>query len=284
MTEKESAEKAKKETASTKSEKTTEKNATKPKAKSSGGSKKTAKKAKVETVVRENSLVYVDYVGRTKDDGEVFDTTLEDVARENGLYKEDSKYEPYLVAIGWNWLLPILEKAMIGMAVGETKTIEVPPEEGPGVRKPELVKKIPLVKIRKRGARGYKGEEITFGNEKGVITHVLGRTVLVDFNNPMADKTWVFDVTVKEILSNDEDKLKAIIKRRLPGLPEDEYSAKVTGKTVTIELPWRGRYLEHANYADIGIAQDALKIVEKAKEVKIVITWPRPEPQTTDAS
>ena len=44
--------------------------------------KKTKKKTKAETVVGEKSLVYIDYSATTKDDGVVFDTTMEAVAKD----------------------------------------------------------------------------------------------------------------------------------------------------------------------------------------------------------
>ncbi|MFW9850423.1 MAG: FKBP-type peptidyl-prolyl cis-trans isomerase, partial [Candidatus Thorarchaeota archaeon] len=232
---------------------------------------------KVETVVTEKSLVYVDYTGYTKDDGFYFDTTVEQVAKEKDIHKENERYEPMLVAIGWNWLLEALEEELVGMKVGDSKTVEVPPEKGAGQRDPNLIKKIALTKLHKQGARGYKGEEITFGRERGVITSVLGRTVRVDFNPPLAGKTLIFDLTVREIISDPVDKLLAVVKRRIPAIPIEQFKVSITGKTITIELPKESRYIENIQYGEIGIAADALKVVEKAKEVKLITTWPRPE-------
>lgn len=243
--------------------------------------KKSATKKKTkkgEDVVSEKSLVYVDYVGRTKEDGKIFDLTVEEIAKEEGLYREDGHYEPYLVAIGWNWLLAALEEEIVGMKVGETKTVEIPPEKGAGPRDPNKIKLIAKTKLAKQGVRAIKGEEITFGRERGVITAVLGRRVRVDFNSPLAGKTLVFDVTVREIISDTLGKLEAIVKRRIPGLPDDRFDITVKGKTITINLPKETRYIQDIAYGEIGIAGDALKIHEDAKEVKIIVTYERPEP------
>ncbi len=241
--------------------------------------KKTTKttKKKVETVVGEKSLLYIDYTGHTKEDDFYFDTTIEDIAKEKGFHKENERYQPMLVAIGWHWLLAALEEELVGMKVGDRKTVELPPEKGAGPRDPNLVKKIALTKLHKAGARGYKGEEVNFGRERGVITTVLGRTVRVDFNPPLAGKTLIFDVTVKEIVSDPVDKILAVVKRRIPTIPIEQFKASITGKTITIELPKESRYIENIQYGEIGIAADALKVVEKAKEVKLITIWPRPE-------
>jgi FKBP-type peptidyl-prolyl cis-trans isomerase 2 len=255
----------------------------KSKKKTTKKTKKTTKAKKaVEDVVEQGSLIYVDYVGRTKDDGKVFDLTLEDVAKEEGLYKEDGYYEPMLVAVGWNWMLQALEEDLVGMKVGESKRIEVPPEKGAGVRDSSKIKQIAQTRLRKQGIRPMIGEEVKIGNERGIITHVFGRTARVDFNSPLAGKTLVFDVTVREIITDLDEKLFAVVKRRLPTLTKEEVDVSVKSKVIWIELPLRTRYIESVQYAEIGIAMDALKVYEDAKEVKIMVTWPRPEPPPSE--
>jgi peptidylprolyl isomerase len=251
--------------------------------------KKTTKKTSItqkapatksETVVQDKSMVYLDFVAKTKDDGIVYDTTLLEVAKEEGLFRENDRYEPALVVVGWNWLLSAVEDELIGMKIGESKTIEVPPEKGAGLRDTNKIKLIAKVKLAKQGAKGYKGEEIKFGNERGIVTSDLGRKVRVDFNSPFAGKTLIYDVTIKEIISDKIEKLKAVLRRRIPGIPEDRYSISMSKKVVTVELPQETRYIENIQYGEIGIAADILKAAEDVEEVKIVTTFKRPERAT----
>jgi len=268
------------------SEKKTTKKAAKTAAVEKPTVKKTTKKttatqktaaSKGETVVQDKSMVYLDFVAKTKDDGIVYDTTLLEVAKEEGLFRENDRYEPALVVVGWNWLLSAVEDELVGMKVGESKTVEVPPEKGAGLRDPNKIKLIAKVKLAKQGAKGYKGEEIKFGNERGIVTADLGRRVRVDFNSPFAGKTLIYDVTVKEIVSEKIEKLKAVLKRRIPGIPEDRYDITMSKKVVTVELPQETRYIENIQYGEIGIAADILKAAEDIEEVKIVTTFKRPE-------
>ena len=102
----------------------------KPAAKKKPAEKKTTKKSsqkKVETVVGKDSLIYVDYSATTKDDGVVFDTTMREVAMDSQIFRENDRYEPMLVAIGWNWLLAALEEELVGMKIDlEIKEIKEP--------------------------------------------------------------------------------------------------------------------------------------------------------------
>ncbi len=243
--------------------------------------KKKTKRAKAETVVGEKSLVYIDYSATTKDDGVVFDTTMEAVAKDSGIFRENDRYEPMLVAIGWNWLLAALEEELIGMKVGDFKTVEVPPEKGAGPRDPKKVKMIAKTKLAKHKTRPIKGEQITFGNERGVITAVFGRQVRVDFNSPLAGRTLEFDVTLRSIIADPVEKIRAVVKRRMPGIPDEDFKFSISKKIITIEMPKETRYIQDVQYAEIGIAADALKVFDDAKEVKLVVTFDRPKENVT---
>jgi peptidylprolyl isomerase len=276
--------------------KTTKKPAKKAEAKPKTASKKTtktttAKKApskttasNIETVVKEMSMVYLDFTASTKDEGTIFDTTHLEVAKEEGLFRENDRYEPALVVVGWNWLLAAVEEQLVGMKIGDSKTIEVPPEKGAGVRDPTKIKKIAKVKLAKQGAKGYKGEEIKFGNERGVITSDLGRTVRVDFNSPFAGKTLVYDVIIRDIVTDKVEKLKAVLRRRIPGIPEERYDVTVKKNVVTVELPQETRYIENIQYGEIGIAADILKAAIDVDEVRIVTSFKRPEPPSANTT
>lgn len=235
-------------------------------------------------VVSDGNLVYIDYVARTKEDGKIFDLTLEEVAKKEQLFKENDRYEPMLVAIGWKWLLPALEEQLVGMKVGENKIIEIPPEKGAGARDPKKLKLIPRAKIIKSGVHPVKGEQVKVGNEQGTITADLGRQLRVDFNPPLAGKTLVFDVTVKEMVRESIQKILAVIKRRIPGLPTDKYVVSPSKDVITIELPKETRYLEGVQYAEIGIAADVLKLNPDAKQVRFIVTYERPKDNTTAKS
>ncbi len=262
------------------------KTAAKKTAKKTTTKKTPAKKAapKGETVIKEKSMVYLDFTASTKGDNIIFDTTHLEVAKEEGLFKENDRYEPALVIVGWNWLLAAVEEELVGLKIGDSKTIEVPPEKGAGVRDPAKIKLIAKVKLAKQGVRGYKGEEVTFGKERGVVTSDLGRRVRIDFNSPFAGKTLVYDVIIREIVSDTTEKLKAVLKRRIPGIPEDRYSVTIKKKIVTVELPQETRYIENIQYGEIGIAADILKAAEDIKEVRIVTSFKRPEPPSENTT
>ena len=50
--------------------------------------------------LQKGDFILINYTSKVKETNEVFDTTYEDIARKEHLFKEGEIYEPKLVAIG----------------------------------------------------------------------------------------------------------------------------------------------------------------------------------------
>jgi len=109
-------------------------------------------KSDKEWIVEEGDQVLVDYTGKLEN-GEVFDTTYRDIADDNSTKKAESfqkkyKYDPLKinsVEYAEVELLKAFEEQLLGMEVGEEKTIKLTPEEAYGDYKEEKVKHIKIV-------------------------------------------------------------------------------------------------------------------------------------------
>ncbi|VUT27814.1 MAG: FKBP-type peptidyl-prolyl cis-trans isomerase [Candidatus Syntrophoarchaeum sp. GoM_oil] len=88
--------------------------------------------------------VSVNYIG-SLDDGTVFDTSYEDVAKENDIYTPGRPYEPLSFEVGAGQMIKGFDDGVIGMKVGETKTVVIPPEDAYGERNPEMATVLPRV-------------------------------------------------------------------------------------------------------------------------------------------
>ncbi|NOQ37763.1 hypothetical protein GQ472_02635 [archaeon] len=86
--------------------------------------------------------VSVNYIGRFTD-SKVFDTSYESVAKENDLYVEGRDYTPLTFGVGAGQMIKGFDDAVVGMALGETKTVTIPPEDAYGASDPEMVIDIP---------------------------------------------------------------------------------------------------------------------------------------------
>ena len=89
-------------------------------------------------------FIVISYSAKVKETNEVFDTTHEDVAKKEHLYKEGEIYEPKLVVVGEGWVLKALDDSLTTMEINKPATVEIPPDKGFGQRDPEKVKRVPL--------------------------------------------------------------------------------------------------------------------------------------------
>lgn len=87
--------------------------------------------------------VSVDYVGTLN--GNVFDTSIDSVAIENNLSISNKTYKPILFTVGKGQIIKGFEDGVVGMKVGESKTLVIPPEKAYGQKDPRLVKTIPII-------------------------------------------------------------------------------------------------------------------------------------------
>ncbi len=89
--------------------------------------------------------VSVDYTGYLN--GKVFDTSLESIAKENNLSVPNRSYKPLKLTVGKGRFFKGLEEGIIGMKVGESKTLTISPENAYGQKDPQLIQTIPIIQI-----------------------------------------------------------------------------------------------------------------------------------------
>jgi len=102
--------------------------------------------------VKKGDFIRLEFTGRIKETGEVFDTTIEDVAKESGL-EIKKVFGPVPVIVEGGHLIKGLDDAIFGMDEGEEKHVELQPEEAFGKRDPNLVKLIPMIEFRRQGIK-----------------------------------------------------------------------------------------------------------------------------------
>jgi peptidylprolyl isomerase len=211
--------------------------------------------------LQKGDFITINFTAKVKETNEVFDTTVEEVAKKEKLQKEGGFYEPKLIVIGEKWVLTPLDESFPTMEVSKPAVVEIPPEKAAGQRDPEKVKRIHLKQLLAQGIDPIVGKEIEFGEKKqrAIIRSVGAGRVLLDFNPPLAGKTLVYDVTVEKKLEANEEKIAALIHRRLPIVEENKFKFTLNDKMLTIEMPEDTFYIEGVQIAKRGIAMDLQK-------------------------
>jgi FKBP-type peptidyl-prolyl cis-trans isomerase 2 len=150
-------------------------------------------------VVKEGDYVLVDYIGKLED-GTVFDTSIKDVAIDAGIYNPKREYQPLGFTVGAGEMIKGFDKGVVGMAVGENKTLIIPPEEAYGAYREDMLTTRPIEELTSAGITPVVGQKIlTTQGQVGTIINVTDTEVAIDFNHELAGKTLIFDVTLVSI-------------------------------------------------------------------------------------
>ncbi|OYT42424.1 MAG: hypothetical protein B6U78_01300 [Candidatus Aenigmarchaeota archaeon ex4484_224] len=62
--------------------------------------------------MEEGDLVYINYIGKIKESGEIFDTNIEEVAKKANIYNEKLSYKPLPVLIGAKFVFKKIEDTL----------------------------------------------------------------------------------------------------------------------------------------------------------------------------
>lgn len=133
-------------------------------------------------------IVKIHYTG-TLNDGTEFDSS-------NGR-------EPLQFTIGSGQVIPGFENAVEGMAVGDSKSVNIPPEQAYGPRHQQMIQDVPMSALPddlepKEGmalqAKGQDGKVINL-----TVTSVQKDSITVDGNHPLAGQALNFDIELVDI-------------------------------------------------------------------------------------
>jgi peptidylprolyl isomerase len=227
--------------------------------------------------IQKSDFIIVDYTGKVKETGEVFDTTSEETAKENKLYKEGDIYEPRLVVAGEGWVLKALDDALLTFKLNKNETVEIPPENAFGNRDPEKVKLVPIRRLAARGINPSIGAQIEYDKRLATVRTIGSGRVTLDFNPPLAGKTLVYEVTVQKQLKTLEEKISALIHRRIPAVEVEMFKFKVGKADVVVDMPDNAFYIEGIQLAKRGITMDIKRFLPELTTIQFVEYFAKPE-------
>lgn len=228
--------------------------------------------------INDGDFILVEYTGRVKETGEVFETTIEEIAKDEGLYRAGEIYEPRLIVVGEGWILKSVDERLKEMDVGKIETIEVPPEDAFGPRDPNKVRMVPLRRFSSQKITPMPGMRIELNGRLATVRSVGAGRVQLDFNPPLAGKTLVYEITVKEKLTDDLEKILALIHRRFPMVDIEKFKIDLAEKELTITMPDEAFYLEGLQLMKRGVATDILRFFPKMSAVRFIESFERPAP------
>lgn len=181
--------------------------------------------SKPQMVVEKGDIVEVNYIGSFIN-GTVFDTSYRDVAVENNIYDPARRYPPLKFKVGAGQVIPGFDDAVIGMMIGEEKTVKIPSTLAYGRYDPNLVIEV------NRTQTSSRVQNVTLKR----FMDVVGEEPFIGMNFTVSGTPW--PITVVDILdsTNLTDKIIYIKHNPLGGEVVDTMLGNATVEVTDSEI------------------------------------------------
>ena len=174
-------------------------------------------------------------------------------------------------------MLKALDDALLTFKLKKTETVEIPPENAFGNRDPEKVKLVPIRRLAARGITPRLGAQIEYDKRLATVRTMGSGRVTLDFNPPLAGKTLVYEVTVQKQLKTTEEKVSALVHRRIPAVDVEKFNFEVGKADITVNMPDEAFYVEGIQLAKRGISMDIKRFIPELTTIKFVEFFAKPE-------
>tara|TARA_Y100000310_G_C20631696_1_gene788996 strand:+ start:1025 stop:1672 length:648 start_codon:yes stop_codon:yes gene_type:complete len=211
--------------------------------------------------IKKDDLIEIDFVGSFKDNGKIFDLTVEKIAKEKKIFKKDFEYKPMKSFVGSGHLLKGIDAKLIGAEVGKEIEFDLKPADAFGDRDSKLIQIVSLNKLKSKGVNPAVGMQLNVDGKVAMVRSVNGGRVILDFNHPFSGKEVHYWIKPLRVITDLKEKVN--FATEIIGFKAENLSVK-DGK-VKFKLANKEKL---GQFVDILKAQ-VKKLVPEAKEVTV---------------
>ncbi len=184
--------------------------------------------------IKEKDFIELDFTGKIKETGLVFDTTDPKTAKEAGI--GDGSYKPIIVCVGQGHLIKGLDEFVRGKEPGKYN-LDLLPENAYGKKDAKLIRMIPTTQFTKHKIRPETGLQVNIDGIMGIVRTVTGGRTVVDFNHPLAGKELSYDIEIKRIVTDKKEQINSLLKLLVNVDGETEIKENKATIKVNLDIP-----------------------------------------------
>ena len=159
---------------------------------------------------KEKDFIEMEFIGRTLDDGEIFDTNVREEIEKLQGGNSQKEIKPFIFSLGQGMFLKSVDDFLTGKETGEHE-ISLKPEDAFGRREPKLVQMVPMKFFRENKLNPVQGMMFNFDGRIGKIITISGGRILVDFNHRLAGKEVAYKIKVLRKVNDINEKVSSFI-------------------------------------------------------------------------
>lgn len=220
--------------------------------------------------LQEGDFVTLDYVGKVKATGQIFDLTKEEIAKKEGLYDPKLKYGEVPIVVGGEHVLKGLDAELKKLSIGDKKTVTIAAKDAFGERDSNMIKLIPHAEFKKQNMRPIPGMPVEIQGMRGVVMTVSGGRIKVDFNHPLAGKELEYELEIHKKIDKKEEQIKSLFELHLAKVDTSGIKIDIKEDSVEITTPDDQKTRRYINLTEDVLARDIIKYISNLKQVKFI--------------
>jgi FKBP-type peptidyl-prolyl cis-trans isomerase 2 len=181
--------------------------------------------------IQKGQFIEVSYTAQTQE-GMIFDSTDEAIAKKSGIYSEKKSYGPQIVCVGEYQVITGLDNALLDKEESEEFSVTIEPQDAYGKKKAELLKLVPAKKFKEQGVQVAPGMQVYIDNQIAQVKTVSSGRAYVDFNHPLAGKTVTYDVKVGKVIEDVKTQFESLITMQFR-----DADCSLEGTDATVAIP-----------------------------------------------
>ena len=158
----------------------------------------------------------------------VVDVQYKGTLADGSTFSESQPDHPLEFLVGAHQIIPGLEKAVLGMKAGQKKKIEIKAADAYGAYDDNAVQEVPKTQLPADWSP-EKGKSYQMSTSQGPIVvtvkDIKDKTIVLDFNPPLAGKDLTFDLTILKVRDATKEELQAASMSQAPGAAQSQSQA-----------------------------------------------------------
>ena len=212
------------------------------------------------------------YVG---EDRKLVSTNSEQLAKDNGIYDENTRYKETVLIVGSDVLFKEVNESLKRAEVGKEYEVSISAENAYGLRDPKNIKVHTVREFQRQKIDPVPGQEVSIGGRRGKVISVTPGRVLVDYNHQWAGKPVLYKYTVLGVVEKPEEKLRALIDYNY-NVDSSEFAVEYSNNVFTVTVPEKVKFDVAWLEAKFRLISDVRKYLPD-NDVKVVELYKKEE-------
>lgn len=191
--------------------------------------------------MNEGDFIKLDFTMMIGEDKKIVATNLEKVAKENDIYDDKTRYRDAVMIVGSDKIFQEINDSFKNAEVGKEEEVKIEAANAYGIRDTKNIKVHTVREFQRHNIDPVVGEEVNLHNKTGRVMSVTPGRVLVDYNHQWAGKPVYYKYTIKELLENDLDKVKAIVDMNY-NVDSEKFEFDLKNGEVSITVPEEAKF------------------------------------------